>query len=180
MASFRSDGIADRIKELLTMEDVLRHYGYPVSRYGRIPCPLHNGHDRNFSFKQGHFKCFVCGKSGSVIDFVMHLYGITFSQAVMRINADFGLGLTSERPSPTQRAEALERRLKSQRQDEERRAEYYDKAREHRYWHEAQKHFAPSREGWEAGVIHPLYLEAVRRLPELEWWLNEHLMEKEG
>ena len=35
------------------------------------------------------------------------------------------------------------------------------------------KYFEPTRGDWEAGFIHPLYAEAVRKQPYLEYLLDE-------
>lgn len=177
MANFRSDNrAAETIKELLTAEQVVRHYGFQPSRSGFIQCPFHKG-DRHGSLKvypgNRGWHCFGCQRGGSVIDFVMELFGISFSQAIVRLNSDFGLGLTNERPSHAQRLEALRKRQEAEEQAAKERAEYFALAEEHRYWFEVQKYFAPTREEWEAGYIHPLYEEAIRRLPALESYLDE-------
>lgn len=44
----------------------------------------------------------VSGKGGSVIDFVMDLFDLSFRQAVLRLNLDFRLGLTDSRPTRTE------------------------------------------------------------------------------
>lgn len=82
-------------------------YGFETGRCGRIPCPLHNGHDRNFLYSDRHFKCVVCGKSGSVVDFVMVLFDLTFQQAVARLDSDFGLGLADRKPPPRSKVNKL-------------------------------------------------------------------------
>lgn len=48
-------------------------------------CPLHGEKTPSFNVRNNKFKCFGCGKSGSTIDFIMALYGITFAQAVRRL-----------------------------------------------------------------------------------------------
>ena len=50
-----------------------------------------------------------------------------------------------------------------------------EKTVEHRYWWEVLKYFAPTKEDAAAGFIHPLYAEALRRQPYLEYWLEENL-----
>lgn len=166
MASCRSD-LAGTIKQLLAADEVARRYGFHPDRSGFIQCPFHKG-DRHGSLKlyPGHkgWHCFGCGRGGSVIDFVMELFGITFVQAVVRINADFGLGLAPERPSPSHQSEVLRERHRLQREAAERRTRYFVLAKEHCYWLEASKVFAPT----ESGFIHPVYAEAVKRLE----WLN--------
>lgn len=161
------------------MDQVARHYGLQPDRAGFIRCPFHKG-DHTASLKlypDGRgWHCFGCNRGGSVIDFAMQLFNLAFPQAVVRLNADFRLGLTAERPSPGARSKILaERRAEVERARKER-EEYYAAAREHRYWWEVKKYFAPNREGWDAGTVHPLYLEALRRLPELEDYLDRNLM----
>ena len=46
-------------------------------------------------------------------------------------------------------------------------------AAEHRYWWDVLKHFSPTREDIEAGHIHPLYAEAVKKQPYLKYMLDE-------
>ena len=85
--------ITDQIYQMVTMTDVLRQYGFGPGRGNRIPCPIHGGKDRNFSYTNEVFHCWTCGAKGNVIGFVMQYFGLTFSQAITRINNDFGLGL---------------------------------------------------------------------------------------
>jgi len=164
--------IAESIKESVTMKDVLLHYGFPTGRNGRIPCPLHNGHDPNFSYKDRYFKCFVCGKGGDMIRFVMELFDITFPQAITRISADFGLGLCGDRPSTAARPKLLEERRERQKElealDEQRRALLED----FRYYFEICKYFTPVRDGWNA-YFSPLWVEAQQKLPALEYQIDE-------
>lgn len=183
MVNFRSNLAAEQIREIITMQDVLREYGFQTSRNGRIPCPLHNGHDPNFSYKDHYFKCFVCGESGSVIDFVMKLFGISFPQALIRISSDFGLDITPRRAT-RQEANALAERRRKEEEERRRMREQYERvAEEHRYWLWAAKLFAPETyiresDGQEIGgtpYFHPLYCKAVKRLPQLEYWLDENI-----
>lgn len=166
---------ADIIKSTVTMENVLNQYGFRTSRYGRIPCPLHNGKDKNFSYKQRHYKCFVCGKSGSVIDFVMDVFGLDFSHAVERINQDLQLGLSMDKPSEADLSALREKQRKEREEKEQWESIAKQLAAEHLYWHEISVHFAPIRpETYGTAYIHPLYAEAVKRLPYVEYQIEEH------
>lgn len=116
MATYRSN--FDLIKERLSMHDVAVRYGYQPNRAGFISCPFHIA-DNTPSLKiykdigRG-FNCFACGASGSVIDFVMLLFKIDFRQAVVRINADFGLGLTDKKPDRRAHAKWLKERAEQE------------------------------------------------------------------
>lgn len=175
MANCRSDA-ATQIKQLLTTKEVAERYGFHPNRSGFIQCPFHAG-DNQGSLKiypgTGGWHCFGCGAGGSVIDFVMKLFDIRFPQAVLRLDMDFGLGL-----SAPQRMSRLEQSaiLEARRREDERKAaldqEYRQKAADHRYWWECKKYFVPAPG---ETFLHPLYAEALNRLPYLEYWLDENI-----
>ena len=101
--------MASDVKRLLTAQQVAEFYGFQVSRAGFMKCPFHQG-DRTASLKlydgEGGFYCFGCSAHGTVIDFVMRLFDLNFRQAVLRINADFHLGLTASKPDRAVRSTA--------------------------------------------------------------------------
>lgn len=167
--------LADQVKSLVTMREVAERYGFHPDRSGYICCPFHNEKTGSMKLYDGRrgFHCFGCGAGGSVIDFVMRLFEIPFFQAVLRINADFSLGLTWDRPDPAaQSAVRAAARRREQREAElERMEDQYRKlAAEHRYWWDALQYFSPS--GEDAGSVHPLYAEAMKRQPYLEYLLD--------
>lgn len=156
----------------------MQQYGFPTARNGRIPCPLHNGKDNNFSYKGQYFKCFVCGEGGTVIDFVMKLFGLNFRQAVLRINSDFHLGLTPSKPDRAARSAALEARREEQRKKGQAEENFRYMTSELHYWKDVLEVFPPVRQG-DTAYYHPLYVEAVKRLPYIEYWLDDFI-EKGG
>jgi len=99
-------GYAEEIKNLVTMPDVARMYGLQVNRDGFARCPFH--HEKTASFKiykgDGGWHCFGCGMTGDVIDFVEKYYGLSFKDALAKLNDDFHLGLPlGEKRSQRQR-----------------------------------------------------------------------------
>lgn len=169
--------LADQVKSLVTIQEVAEHYGFYPDRAGYICCPFHN--EKTASLKlysgQGGFHCFGCGAGGSVIDFVMKLFDIPFRQAILRINADFALGLTWDKPDPVARSAVLEARRREARRKEkleQLEEKHRELATEHRYWWDVLKYFEPTRDGFEV-YIHPLYVEATRKQPYLEYLLDE-------
>lgn len=174
---------AERIKGLVSMEELVEHYGFYPNRGGYIPCPFHKEKTASlkiYTGRDGHggWHCFGCGRGGSVIDFVMELFGLTFPQACLRLNTDFHLGLAEEedpeearrRREAARRARELEERRRRQAEEE-----YRAVAAERRYYTDVMKYCAPGPADAAAGYIHPLFGEALRRLPELDWWLDEHI-----
>ena len=173
--------ITQQIKDALSMQTVVEHYGFEVSRSGFIKCPFHQGdHTASLKIYPGScgFHCFGCGAHGSVIDFVMRLFNLNFQQAALRINADFHLGLTSKRPTRAEQSRILEER-RAERRGEERAEENFRRVvAEMWYWKEAAETFQPVRTS-DTAYYHPLYVEAVNRLPYIEYWLDEFI-EKGG
>lgn len=87
---------AEIIKNTVTMQNALEHYGFRIKR-GFINCPFHSG-DHTASLKvypdkRGWF-CFGCGAHGDVISFVGRYFGLSFQDACRKIDHDFGLGVT--------------------------------------------------------------------------------------
>ena len=161
--------MAAEIKRALPARDVLEHYGFHPSRTGFLQCPFHQG-DKHGSLKvydgERGWHCFGCGRGGSVIDFVMELFGIGFREACLRLNEEFHLGLSDRKPSRAEVSALLRARQEAEARREREAEEYRQVAEEHRYWWEVLKYF---------DFPHPMWCEAVKRQPYLEDWLDEHL-----
>ena len=64
---------------------VVERYGFQVKR-GFTCCPFHGEKTASMSIqKHNKYKCFGCGASGDVIQFVMHYKDIDFVSAVKEI-----------------------------------------------------------------------------------------------
>lgn len=102
--------MAEKVMEMVTVPMALSRYGYPTSQKRRIPCPLHSGKDPNFCFTDEVFHCWTCGAKGNVVSLVMQLFGLSFPQALMKLNTDFCLGLSAHKPSMRERQQMMEAR----------------------------------------------------------------------
>ena len=182
---------ATTIKQSVSMQEVAEFYGFLPNRAGYIHCPFHAG-DNQGSLKvypgSGGWHCFGCGAGGSVIDFVMKLYDISFTAACERISNDFSLGLPIGRQMTRREKEARKGAILAARKQD---------------WLIAQQGIAVELKSWTAfdlwcvadlmriryspertnGEILPGYANAVRDLPlladnltqaEIERWKFEH------
>jgi len=115
--------LTEEIKARLDMDDVFARYGLEQNRAGFIVCPFHSEKTASLSAydSKRRWKCFGCGEGGDVIRFVMLLHGISFRQALIRINNDFGLGLTASEGDPRSPMRAREQLLAVRRAREEKR-----------------------------------------------------------
>ena len=84
---------AEIIKSTIPMRDAVERYSGQRIYRNRIRCPIHHGSDYNMRIYDRSYYCWVCHASGDVIQFVQSVLGISFSDAMKRLNDDFHLGL---------------------------------------------------------------------------------------
>lgn len=160
------------IRNNIDAETAARRYGLEVNRHHKALCLWHADSHPSLSFKNGRYRCFACGASGTALDIVMKLFDLEPLEAVNKLNADFGLGLDLKggyRPD-TAKIQEMER----QRQLKQAFGDWGDKtysayAQLARYYRQNMQKYRPINEGDE---FHPLYVEAVHRLESVNYILN--------
>lgn len=164
--------IAADVKRLVPARLAAERYGFTPNRTGYICCPFHS--EKTASLKlydgDGGFCCFGCGARGSVIDFTMRLFDINFRQAILRLDMDFSLNLTGARPDHSARSRILEERRREQERRRKLEAEINALSAEHLRLHQNMMSLCPA--GPDDG-FDPLYVEAVTRLPVVQYYLEE-------
>jgi hypothetical protein len=76
------------ISGIITEEQIVRALEYPLAKLlevgnnGRAKCVWHNGTDWNMDIRKNYAHCYVCGRSGSVIDVYRAKTGAGFREAV--------------------------------------------------------------------------------------------------
>ena len=161
------------IKVRLTMDDVLRQYGYTPKI--RMPCPLHSGGDKNFEIKGKYWRCYSHCGNGDAISFVQKLFGLSFPDALKKIDTDFNLGLfehISNRKSLDIARQSYQRKKERERQKQEIEAvknNYWDIFGEWVRLDRNKTLYAPKTpdEEW-----HPLFVEALQKLAYQEYLLD--------
>ena len=104
--------LIDKITSSLNLKDVMEFYGVQFNSRGFANCPFHKEKTASLTIKKEHYKCFGCGAYGGILDFVMEHHKINLPQAIVRLNADFQLGLTMKKPTyREQRQQAENRRI---------------------------------------------------------------------
>jgi DNA primase len=98
------------IKELVSMQMVLEHYGINGLRKSgnelRGACPIHkNEGSRTFqvNINKNVFQCFSCKARGNVLDFVAAIEGCSIRDAALKLQAWFGVGESKPAPTPAQK-----------------------------------------------------------------------------
>ncbi len=108
--------ISDEIKATVNLKQYLTEHGVAIKR-GMCKCFVHN--DNNASMKiydNNTYHCFTCGADGSVIDFCMSYYGLSFMDACRKLDADYGLNLFVENPTKEQLEQARQAKLRRERE----------------------------------------------------------------
>ncbi|MCO7121943.1 CHC2 zinc finger domain-containing protein [Ihubacter massiliensis] len=102
--------LARQITGALKLRDVMEFYGVKFNGRGFAKCPFHTEKTASLSIKNEHYKCFGCGAYGGIIDFVMESYGLSFQQALVKLDSDFSLGLIGRKPTYLERQQMAENR----------------------------------------------------------------------
>ena len=91
--------ISDRIKNSIDIKSVVVKYGYGIDSKNFMKCIFHEDKTNSLKLYSGNkgWHCFACSKSGSIIDFVMHIFSLDFNSAIKKIDDDFHLGLLNQR-----------------------------------------------------------------------------------
>jgi len=87
--------LAQRVKESVSALDEGRLMGLNIDRAGFCRCPFHQEKTASLKLYKGQrgYHCFGCGATGDVINLVMRYYDISFKQALLRLDSEWGLGL---------------------------------------------------------------------------------------
>lgn len=106
----------DEVKALLTMDAVVRQYGYTPNRAGFLRCPFHDDKTPSMKLYRDGFHCFGCGAHGDAIDYVGRLFGMSPLEAAGRLNEDFHLGLSMSGEPPDSEGQRKREREKQARE----------------------------------------------------------------
>lgn len=127
--------LAELIKNRIDLQSVMEHYDTHFERTGNALCPFHSDNHPSLSIKNERYKCWACGASGDMFDFVQNLYGDTFIEAIERINRDLGLGINTNLKSPKNNktiATAQRQKLAREELKQARRAKVLELTEKHR------------------------------------------------
>ena len=176
---------ARAIKDRVSMTDAAERYGLQTNRAGFCCCPFHGEKTPSMKIYGGDrgFCCFGCGEAGDVIDFVKKMFGMTFQQAIERINDDFCLGLDIGRTmTDRERREAaradFERRKKVEQESRMRQEadqRYFDALNEWIRLDTQKREFRPLQG---ETTLHPKFLEALQYIGLAEYRLEQEEIER--
>ncbi len=118
--NFNSDR-REEIKSRVTIADVIRKYS-PSSEIKKdvIRCPFHSERTASFRIYQRNnsFYCFGCGIGGDQINFVAKILGISYYDALKRVDEDFMLGIFSRKISKSTLQKRIYERERKQFEEE--------------------------------------------------------------
>ena len=94
------DGIRDTVSLIKLVADDLGSPG----RGNRWPCPMHGGEHPNFAITRDgkHWRCWSCGASGDVFDYLAKRENITLAEAARRLDPSAGNGSRKPAGKPQQ------------------------------------------------------------------------------
>lgn len=170
---------ADEIKQRVSMIEMLRHYGIETNRSSFCRCPFHQERSASFKAYPGTrgFYCFGCHESGSVIDFVMKFFGLSFGDAIKKINEDFSLGLPigekidrRKQLEMNRQAFIRKREMNAKKAERERlENDYWAAFDEWKRLDDNKQNYAPKTP---EEPLHPLFVEALQKIEYAEYKLE--------
>ena len=170
---------AEKIKSMVTMPEMMEQYGFRLNKAGFCKCPFHSERSASFKAYSGNrgFYCFGCGAHGSVIDFVMLYFGLSFKDALAKINEDFSLGLPIGEKLDRRKQLEMNRQAFMRKREVE--AEKSERERlENAYWTAFDEwkrldtnkiRYAPETK---TEPLHPLFVEALKNISGAEYRLE--------
>ena len=170
---------ADEIKQRVSMIEMLQHYGIETNRSNFCRCPFHQEKSASFKAYPGSrgFYCYGCHESGSVIDFIMKFFGLSFGDAIKKINEDFSIGLPiGEKLDSRKQLEMNRQAFIRKREMNAKKAE--QEGLENAYWaafdewkrlDDNRRNYAPKSP---TEPLHPLFVEALKNIDGAEYNLS--------
>ena len=150
----------ETIKAAVTPRQVAEHYGLRVLQNGMTCCPFHEDRHPSMKLNKDYFFCFGCGASGDVIDFTARLFGLSPYAAAQKLETDFRIDAeTKPLPFPNHAEPSRDRERLCI-------CVLRDYLRHLRIW---QLRYRPEKPG---DPIHPLCEEALKRIPEVNYYLD--------
>lgn len=156
--------IYEDIKRLVPMRELIGHYGFEINRQGFIKCPFHDEDTASMKVYPDSCYCFGCNTGGDAVSFTARLFHIKNSQAALKINNDFRLGLGGSKPKIHSDNSYLRKQAEEKRRLEAYRKEHNEKAEEfRRLFYGMNK----EKDVWKKA-------EMQSRLDYLEYWFSEN------
>lgn len=98
------------LDDYLKLQAVFEYYGYEIKYNGFCCCPFHDEDTPSCCVNNVTFHCFGCGEKGNAITFVSKLFNINHTEAMQKLDADFGLRLLDQELSDEQKQKILQRK----------------------------------------------------------------------
>lgn len=124
------------IKERVSSREMLESVGVHVNRRGMAKCPFHADKDASlkvYSDARRGWHCYGCNVGGDATDFAMMWYGISFKEALSRLNESFNLGLPIGEPVNPSEMREIRADIERRRKEREAKKKACDEA-EAAYW----------------------------------------------
>lgn len=167
------------VKERVSTPELFAYYGFPRNRAGVVCCMFHP--DKNASMKvydgDRGYHCFSCQAHGDVINFVQQHFGLSFKDALSKINDDFHLGLPISRRADDEhsrkmRKEAQRRRAiaDAARREHDRLCKAYNDALAE--WVRLDRQRTECAPKSQSEPLNPLYVEALQKIDHAAYVLT--------
>lgn len=170
---------AKEIISRLSMFGVWAKYCNEPIKRDFVNCPFHAENTASMKIYPGNkgYYCFGCHEGGDVINFVRKMFNLSFTQAIIRLDNDFNLGLPLNRRLTPREAYLRNKRVNDL-QEQRKRRQGEIRALDTAYWtqfyecsrlEDNMRDYAPKTMGEE---WHPLFIEALKNIAYQKYLLE--------
>ena len=78
----------EEVKQTVFMDDILQRYGICKQR-SMVSCPKHKDKTPSMKIYKDGFRCFSCGWSGDIFDFVRFMDNLSFKEAFLSLGGAY-------------------------------------------------------------------------------------------
>lgn len=78
----------EEVKQTVFMDDILQRYGICKQR-SMVSCPKHKDKTPSMKIYKDGFRCFSCGWSGDIFDFVRFMDNLSFKEAFLALGGTY-------------------------------------------------------------------------------------------
>ncbi len=163
------------IKERLTMREVLERYDFSADKKGFVCCMFHNEKTPSMRIYEKDYHCFGCHEHGDLITFVQKIFGLSFQEALLKIDTDFGLNIYGDhsfedlRRSHYQQRALQEKREREKREKKKAEDEYWAAFDEWKRLDDNRRIYKPKSPDEEP---HPLFWDSLQKLDYQKYVLD--------
>lgn len=149
------------LKQMYSVSEIFAKYGVQVNK-NKVVCPFHKEKTASLVIGTDWFHCYGCGKHGDIFSIVQYFENCNFPKAVELLSGNVEVSYKAKRKA-----------IEAQRQVADK-VKYEDERFELLHqWAKLDKNKIDYAPKTHTDELHPLFVEALHKMPYLEYLMEE-------